>query len=118
MQNYKDPKDLRDLTKERLEFEGNQLGHQFNEWRALFDIEIAIKKHEVSELYKWCALSNRYLLMEREHLTDYKLFNKDEVLKMLRDAYLQGWQDGYYSNKEKTTQTAGEEKYMTKMQAI
>lgn len=115
---YKDPEDLRDFTKDRLEFEGNQLGHQFDNWNDLFNIEVAIRKNELCELYKWCILSNRYLLMERQHLTDYKLFNKDEVLKMLKDAYSQGWQDGHYSNEESTQQAETEDKYINKMKAI
>lgn len=124
-QDYKDPKDLRGIPIERLKYEGNQLGKQFNEWNDFFNIESAIRvwnrKVEtreiaaydgISEVEKWSILSNRYLLMEREHLTDHKLFNLEEVKKMMREAYNQGWQDCQYKDEEKINQWEGEERYI------
>lgn len=103
---YKDPKDLRAIPIERLNFEGNRLAHQFKEWNDLFSIESAIRVNNdknltsLAEIHKWSILSNRYLLMEREHLTDYKLFNKEEVLIMIRDAYYEGYEDCKYNKAE------------------
>jgi hypothetical protein len=118
MENYKDPKDLRDIPLERLKYEGNVLALQHNQWNDLFNIESAIRKHQLSELEKWSILSNRYLLMEREHLTDYKLFNKDEVLKMIKAAYIDGWQDRRFSSEEDKDQREHEKAYMKKVEGI
>lgn len=118
MENYKDPKDLRDIPLARLKKEGNTLALQHDEWNALFDIESAIRKHDLSELEKWCILSNRYLLLERENLTDYKLFTKDEVLEMINQAYVQGWQDRRFSNNEDVEQRECEMAYMEKVNDI
>lgn len=108
MENYKDPKDLRAIPLERLQLEGKQKAHQFRQWNDLFDIESAIrvsnrdKDARLSEVNKWSILSNRYLLMEREHLSDFKLFTKDEVLKMIEDAYYEGYNDCEYNGKDGT----------------
>lgn len=125
---YKDPKDLRDIPLERLRWEGQRLAHQFNQWNDLFSVESAMRRctgysgqpgcGEFSEIERWSIFSNRYLLMEREHLTDYKLFNKDEVITMLRQAYNQGWQDKKYSEEEKIKQYEGEQKFIEEMQKI
>lgn len=124
---YKDPKDLRDISYERLQKEGNQHGLQFNEWSALFDIESAIRRvnnsdvpeyDKISELLKWCIFSNRYLLMDRESLTNYKLFTKEEVLRMINDAYYAGYNDCAYCKEEGTTQDQTASKYMEKVQTI
>lgn len=125
---YKDPKDLRSIPIERLKFEGSKLAHQFREWNDFFNIESAIRVYNkkeglpayemFSEVDKWAIFSNRYLLMDREHLSDYKLFNKDEVLKMVENAYNQGFQDGMYSKEEGLKQHEASEEYMSKMHTI
>lgn len=86
-----EPKDLRELSKEQLLKEGNTPAAQFNEWRALFDIECAVRKHELPEIDKWGILSGRWILIDRERQSDYKLFTKEEVLRMIQDAYCTGW---------------------------
>lgn len=117
-QTYKDPKDLRDIPIDRLRYEGNLFALQHDEWNDLFNIESAVRKNNLSELEKWSILSNRYLLLEREHLTDYKLFNKEEVLKMINEAYITGWQDRRFSSEENKKQWEAEKEYMQKMQGI
>jgi hypothetical protein len=107
---YKDPKDLRSLTLERLKFEGNQLAHQFTEWNNLFNIQSAIrvrsKEHNTgfAEIELWSIFSNRFLIMDREHLTDYKLFTKDEVLRMIDSAYHEGYNDCQYNEGNKSSE--------------
>jgi hypothetical protein len=118
MENYKDPKDLRGIPLDRLKMEGHTLALQHNQWNDLFSIESAIRKHQLSELEKWSILSNRYLLMEREHLTNYKLFTKDEVLSMIKDAYVNGWQDRRFSSEEDKDQREHEQAYMKKVNGI
>lgn len=124
---YKDPKDLQQLSLDRLKFEGKQLALQFNEWNAVFDIQSVIRQknkkattgaEQISELEMWSILSNRYLLLEREHLTDYKLFNKEEVLRMLHDAYVQGFNDCRYRDDKEQEWIETEKEYMKKMQTI
>lgn len=113
MEDYKDPKDLRDIPLERLKYEANQLGHQFTEWNNLFNVESAIRvkgalapinyqanPNQFSELERWSIYSNRFLIMGRDHLTDYKLFTKDEVLMMIEEAYYEGYNDADYKDKE------------------
>jgi hypothetical protein len=124
---YKDPKELRYIPLERLKFEGNKLALQFNEWNAIFDIQSAIRvnnkkatdgRDSITEVQMWSILSNRYLLLEREHMTDYKLFTKDEVLRMITAAYNQGWQDGRYSEEEKKKQHEGYLDYLETVKNI
>jgi hypothetical protein len=117
-QEYKDPKDLRDIPLDRLRYEGNLFAKQYNEWNDLFSIESAIRKHEFSDLEKWSILSSRYLLMEREHLSDYKLFTKSEVLAMIKEAYIKGWQDRRFSSEEDKDQHEHEQAYMEKVSGI
>lgn len=76
-QEYKDPKYLRNISKDRLLSEGEQAGLQFNEWRNIFDITIACKNHGLPELNKWSVLSNRYILIDR---------GKDESVAALQTA--------------------------------
>jgi hypothetical protein len=118
MEKYKEPKDLREIPLARLKEEGNMLALQHDEWNALFDIESAIRKHQLSELEKWSIFSNRYLLLEREHLTSYKLFTKQEALEMINQAYVQGWQDRRFSNNEDAEQRECEKVYMEKVNDI
>lgn len=100
---YKDPQDLRSIPIERLDLESNKGGLQFRQWHDLFSIECAIRlADKFSESDKWSILSQRYLLMEREHLTDFKLFTKDEVLRMIRDAYYKGFSAHEYLHEEET----------------
>jgi hypothetical protein len=105
---YKDPSDLRNITFERLKFEGNKLGHQFNEWNNFFNIQSAIrvsgKTHNTSftEIEMWSIFSNRFLILDREHLSEYKLFTKQEVLKMIESAYYEGYNDCEYQDKQET----------------
>lgn len=126
-QDYKDPKDLREIPLSRLKYEGNKLAHQFREWNDFFDIESAIRVNNkklnngpdsITEVQRWSILSNRYLLMEREHLTDYKLFTKEEVLKMVHDAYVQGFNDCRYRDDKEKEWIETEKEYMKKMQTI
>ncbi len=118
MEDYKDPKDLRDIPLARLRKEGSALALQHDEWNNLFDIESAVRKLQLSEVEKWSILSNRYLLMDRENLTAYKLFTKEEVLGMINEAYVQGWQDRRFSNNEDAEQRERETAYMEKVNDI
>jgi hypothetical protein len=125
---YKDPKDLRDIPLERLKQEGQRAGHQFGNWNDLFNIESAMRiatgmrgepgYGKFSEIERWSIFSNRYLLMEREHLTDYKLFTKDEVLYMIQMAFNEGWQAGAYSKEDGTSQHEASSEYMKQKQNI
>ena len=124
---YKDPKDLRDIPMERLRYEGNRKAHQFNNWNDFLNIMSAMRERgkdgktgfgEFSAIEIWSIFSNRYLLLEREHLTDYKLFTKDEVLYMIQMAYNSGWQSGKYSKEEGTTQYEDSAKYMMEQAKI
>lgn len=125
---YKDPKDLRDISLDRLLYEGNRSGHQFNNWNDFFNVESAMRRAtgkagqagygEFSEIERWSILSNRYLLLEREHLTDQKLFTKDEVLRMIHDAYVRGFQDHRYADDPNTEWIESEKEYMAIQQKI
>lgn len=99
-----DPKDLRDLTLEQLEREGNRMGSQFNEWDKLFNVESAIRCHgqgRISELLKWCIYSNRWLILDKENMTDYKLFPKEDVIRLIKEAYNKGFQDAKFNDFDK-----------------
>jgi hypothetical protein len=127
-QKYEDPKDLRDIPLERLKWEAQRLAHQFNEWNNFFSVESAMRIStgksgqpgygDFSEIHRWSIVSNRWLLMDREHLSDYKLFNKEEVLKLIQSAYNSGWQDGEHSKEENLKQYEGDQKYMEQMAKI
>lgn len=128
---YKDPKDLRGIPLERLKYEGNRLGHQFTEWNNFFNVQSAIRvkgalkpidyhanPNQFSEIERWSIYSNRFLILDREHLTDYKLFTKDEVLKMIQAAFNDGFQNGLFSKEEGITQYESEAKYMMEKSKI
>ena len=103
MSDYKDPKDLTEISKERLEFEIDNKGHQIQNWKELFDLISAINKYNFGVLDRWIILSNRYLLMEREHLSAHKLFTKEEVFEMIAHAYKTGWGDCLDSQTDTST---------------
>lgn len=128
---YKDPSDLRDIPLERLKLEGNKVGHQFTEWNNLFNVESAIRTkgalspfdyhanpNQFTEIEKWSIYSNRFLILDREHLSDYKLFTKEEVLKMVRRSFNDGFQNGKYSKEEGIVQHEAESKYMMEQEKI
>lgn len=125
---YKDPKDLRDIPLDRLKWEGNRHGNQFQQWIDFFNVEAAMRIStgksgqsgygEFSEIERWSIFSNRYLLMEREHLSDFKLFTKEEVLRMIHDAYVRGFQDHRYADDPNTEWMESEKEYMKERQKI
>lgn len=73
---------------------------------------------EFSEIEIWSIFSNRYLLMERENLSEYKLFTKQEVLQMISNAWIDGWQQRRYSDTENIDQWEAQKEYMTVQEKI
>ena len=57
--------DIRKLTKEQLEKEGNTKSNQFKEWNDIFDLLSMVRKYDLSEMDAFSILSNRYKLKER-----------------------------------------------------
>lgn len=57
--------DIRKLTKEQLEKEGNAKSNQFKEWNDIFDLLSMVRKYDLSEMDAFSILSNRYKLKER-----------------------------------------------------
>jgi hypothetical protein len=57
--------DIRKLTKEQLEKEGNTAGDQFKEWNDIFDLLSMVRKYDLSEMDAFSILSNRYKLEEK-----------------------------------------------------
>jgi len=58
--------DIRKLTKEQLQVEGNVIGKQLKEWNDIFELLSMVRKYELSELEAYCILSNRYKIEERK----------------------------------------------------
>ena len=56
--------DIRKLTKEQLEKEGNTVGNQFKEWNDIFDLLSMVRKYDLSEMDAFSILSNRYKVEE------------------------------------------------------
>ena len=49
-----------DEVKKMITEEGQVGGHQFKEWWDIFQLEMICRKNNLSELEKWCVLSNRF----------------------------------------------------------
>ena len=58
-------KNIRLLSKKELEKEGEQLSLQYEEWNDIFDILSMCRIHNLTELYTWSILSNRYKVESR-----------------------------------------------------
>lgn len=99
---YEDPKDLRNISDERLKYEGNKSGKQSTEWMKVFNLESAIENYNnpikknfpLAEINKWSILSNRFIIIDRKGNGNEKLFTKEEVLREIEEAYYSGHNDG------------------------
>lgn len=83
-------KPIRNLTIDELNDEGRRKAHQLDYWNDLFDIESVCRLNDLSEIYKWSIMSNRYVLTPRttSRASEIQALQEEVALLEEREAQL------------------------------